>query len=84
MFSLANGVESGTIDLVGNTIKKCFHVWYISVDGGKTYVIFDTTFESVIQKEGLTVGQTIYFQHQYITPKGKDNGALETLFITVT
>jgi hypothetical protein len=85
VFSLTNGVAGGTIDLVGNVTKgRCFHVWYISYDGGKTYVIFDTTFESVIQKEGLTVGQTIYFQHQYITPRGKDNGVLETLFITVT
>jgi hypothetical protein len=85
VFGLTNGVEPGTIDLVGNLIKgRCFHIWYISYDGGKTYVIFDTTFESVISKTGLTVGQTIYFQHQYITPQGKDNGPLQTLFITVT
>ena len=85
VFSLVNGVESGSIQLTGNTIKgRCFHIWKISLDGGVTYVLFEYGFESVIVKDGLTKGQTIYFQHQYITPQGKDNGPLETLFITVT
>jgi hypothetical protein len=87
VFSLANNIENGTIDLTGNVAPakgKCLHDWWISFDLGKTYVRLDPTLESTTQATGLTIGAVIYFRHQYITPRGKDNGALETLFITVT
>ncbi len=84
VFELKHGVDSGTIDLIGDTIKKrCLHDWWISHDLGLTYVRLDPTNESETQVTGLTKGLTIYFRHQYITPRGKPNGVLETLFITV-
>jgi hypothetical protein len=85
VFGLKNGVDSGTIDLTGNKAPKgtCLHDWWISFDLGKTYVRLDPTIESTTQVTGLTKGAEIYFQHQYITRRGKENGPLETLFITV-
>ena len=85
VFGLMNGVDPGTVDLIGNTVKgRCLHDWWISYDIGITYTRMAPTLDSKTQKTGLTVGKVIYFQHQLIVPKAENNGPLETLFIVIT
>ena len=86
VFSLANGVDSGTLELTGNMPLKgiCLHDWWISYDLGLTYVRLEPTLESTTEVTGLTKGKEIFIRHQFITRRGKDNGPLETLSKTVT
>ena len=85
VFSLTNGVDSGTVDLTGNTVNKGarLHDWWISMDLGVTWTRMAPTLDSTCQATGLPVGKSVGFRHQLIVAKG-DNGPLETLFITIT
>ena len=85
VFGLTNGVDSGTVDLIGNTINKGarLHDWWISLDLGVTWTRMDPTLDSFCSMTDLTVGATVGFGHQLIVGKG-DNGKLEYLYITIT
>jgi hypothetical protein len=86
VFGVSNGVASGTVDLIGNTVKKgrCLHDWWISHDNGVTWTRMAPTLDSKTQAIGLTVGANVGFRHQLIVAKAENNGPVETLFITVT
>ena len=84
VFGVTNGVDSGTVDLIGNTVTKvkCLHDWWISLDNGLTWTRMAPTHDAKTQATGLTVGAKVGFGHQCIVNKG-DNPPLEYLFIIV-
>ena len=82
VFTAERGLESGTVQLVGNTsAKRHFHAWWISVDG-ITFTLIMGTNDADNLVTGLLPNHRYWFRHQLIMAKG-DNGLLQTLFVDV-
>jgi len=69
IFGATNGVDSGTIDLVGPTTDgRHLHDWWISLDG-INFKRFRPTLEATTSVTGLTPGTTVWFKHELIVTK---------------
>jgi hypothetical protein len=84
VYTLTQGTSSGTVNLVGNTVKGIAHLhdWWISTDG-ITFVRMRPTTDSKMLATGLIAGKRYWFQHQLITSKASTDGPLQTLYIDV-
>jgi hypothetical protein len=69
IFTVKNGVDSGTIDLTGPSVKvkHCQDWWYS--DDGITYVRMRPTLEAATQMTGLTPGKYAWFKNELIVMK---------------
>jgi len=83
VFSVTQGNDSGTIDMIGNTCDTTHcHDWKHS-ETGTDFMRLKPTTDSKKRVKDLKPGKRHFFQHQLIMPEGIDDGPLETLFIDV-
>ncbi len=82
VFTADRGLESGTVQLVGNTsAKRHFHAWWISLDW-VTFTLIMGTNDADNLVTGLLPNHRYWFRHQLRMAKGP-HGALQTLFVDV-
>jgi hypothetical protein len=83
VFSVTQGNDSGTVDMIGNTCDTTHcHDWFININGSR-FVRMKPTTDSKKQARNLKPGNRYGFQHQLITPEGEDDGPLQTLYLQV-
>ena len=79
VFTLTQGVDSGSLNCVGDTTKNAiFHAWWISRDGINFTLVMGTP-DAENLMEGLGKGR-IWIQHQYRARKGL-HGPVKVLYI---
>ncbi len=82
VFTAERGLESGTVQLVGNTSRaNHFHAWWVSTDGINFILIMGTSDADNLITD-LLPNKRYWFQHQLRMAKGP-HGALQTLFVDV-
>jgi hypothetical protein len=85
IFSVSSGTLPGTVDLVGESIRRGTHEWQYTPDpnNANSWINAEPTVQSTTTISGLEIAKRYYFRHRLITIDGPTDWAEPMSIIVV-